>query len=208
MNCFHIVPAQATAGFQSKHQDIFPTKVCLQLKIREVRQKMMAQSAAATKDFEEGHGPLTPNTLEAQFMAAVASSTATTSSSATATGPNPVSTAGQMYPPTTYPWTQQWGATSQHGFQHWKMFVCSNTKLKKSIFDFEEWENCFVLWSTTNLRGSSTGSACELSGLSDCIWSDLPFGKGRCCVYQRTVISIHFWLFRMELFVSQGECMY
>ncbi|XP_046344637.2 protein capicua homolog isoform X3 [Haliotis rufescens] len=95
--------AQATAGFQSKHQDIFPTKVCLQLKIREVRQKMMAQSAAATKDFEEGHGPLTPNTLEAQFMAAVASSTATTSSSATATGPNPVSTAGQMYPPTTYP---------------------------------------------------------------------------------------------------------
>lgn len=26
------------------HQDIFPTKSCLQLKIREVRQKMMAQS--------------------------------------------------------------------------------------------------------------------------------------------------------------------
>lgn len=38
--------AQATASFQAKYQDIFPTKSCLQLKIREVRQKMMAQSAA------------------------------------------------------------------------------------------------------------------------------------------------------------------
>jgi hypothetical protein len=38
--------AQATATFQSRYQDIFPTKTCLQLKIREVRQKMMAQSAA------------------------------------------------------------------------------------------------------------------------------------------------------------------
>ena len=38
--------AQATAAFQSKYVDVFPTKSCLQLKIREVRQKMMAQSAA------------------------------------------------------------------------------------------------------------------------------------------------------------------
>ncbi|KAK7886843.1 hypothetical protein WMY93_026464 [Mugilogobius chulae] len=33
--------AQATAAFQSRYSDIFPTKVCLQLKIREVRQKIM-----------------------------------------------------------------------------------------------------------------------------------------------------------------------
>ena len=33
---------KATSNFHSKHSDVFPTKVCLQLKIREVRQKMMA----------------------------------------------------------------------------------------------------------------------------------------------------------------------
>ncbi|XP_067874820.1 protein capicua homolog [Heterodontus francisci] len=33
--------AQATAAFQARYSDIFPTKVCLQLKIREVRQKIM-----------------------------------------------------------------------------------------------------------------------------------------------------------------------
>ncbi|XP_023131819.2 protein capicua homolog isoform X2 [Amphiprion ocellaris] len=33
--------AQATAAFQTRYSDIFPTKVCLQLKIREVRQKIM-----------------------------------------------------------------------------------------------------------------------------------------------------------------------
>ncbi|XP_054043754.1 LOW QUALITY PROTEIN: protein capicua homolog, partial [Rissa tridactyla] len=33
--------AQATAAFQTRFADIFPTKVCLQLKIREVRQKIM-----------------------------------------------------------------------------------------------------------------------------------------------------------------------
>lgn len=33
--------AQATAAFQARFADIFPTKVCLQLKIREVRQKIM-----------------------------------------------------------------------------------------------------------------------------------------------------------------------
>ena len=35
---------KATSDFHSKHSDVFPTKVCLQLKIREVRQKMMARS--------------------------------------------------------------------------------------------------------------------------------------------------------------------
>lgn len=33
--------AQATAAFQTRYSDIFPTKICLQLKIREVRQKIM-----------------------------------------------------------------------------------------------------------------------------------------------------------------------
>ncbi|KPJ18570.1 Putative transcription factor capicua [Papilio machaon] len=35
---------QATSNFQTTHMDIFPTKMSLQLKIREVRQKLMAQS--------------------------------------------------------------------------------------------------------------------------------------------------------------------
>lgn len=41
--------AQATATFQAEHANIFPSKTCLQLKIREVRQKMMAQSAAVER---------------------------------------------------------------------------------------------------------------------------------------------------------------
>lgn len=39
---FLIFLAQATSTFQSQHMDIFPVKQTLQLKIREVRQKMMA----------------------------------------------------------------------------------------------------------------------------------------------------------------------
>uniref|UniRef100_A0A3Q3KGY0 Protein capicua homolog n=1 Tax=Monopterus albus TaxID=43700 RepID=A0A3Q3KGY0_MONAL len=38
-------PSQATAAFQTRYSDIFPTKVCLQLKIREVRQKIMQTAA-------------------------------------------------------------------------------------------------------------------------------------------------------------------
>ncbi|XP_051928465.1 protein capicua homolog [Hippocampus zosterae] len=45
--------AQATAAFQSRYADTFPTKVCLQLKIREVRQKIMQ---AATPGTLEGGG--------------------------------------------------------------------------------------------------------------------------------------------------------
>lgn len=36
-----LLAAQATAAFQTRYSDIFPSKVCLQLKIREVRQKIM-----------------------------------------------------------------------------------------------------------------------------------------------------------------------
>ncbi|XP_055715349.1 uncharacterized protein LOC129809512 isoform X7 [Phlebotomus papatasi] len=45
--------SQATNSFQLAHKDIFPTKQSLQLKIREVRQKYMAQST----------GPTTPNDI-------------------------------------------------------------------------------------------------------------------------------------------------
>ncbi|XP_077404474.1 protein capicua homolog isoform X2 [Vanacampus margaritifer] len=45
--------AQATAAFQARYADTFPTKVCLQLKIREVRQKIMQ---AATPGSLEGGG--------------------------------------------------------------------------------------------------------------------------------------------------------
>lgn len=41
-------PAQATAAFQARYLDTFPTKVCLQLKIREVRQKIMQTAAPGT----------------------------------------------------------------------------------------------------------------------------------------------------------------
>ena len=44
---------QATSTFQAKHSEVFPTKLCLQLKIREVRQKMMAASPSSSQ-------PLTP----------------------------------------------------------------------------------------------------------------------------------------------------
>ncbi|XP_030641485.1 protein capicua homolog [Chanos chanos] len=45
--------AQATAAFQARYAEIFPTKVCLQLKIREVRQKIM-QTATPTETATQG----------------------------------------------------------------------------------------------------------------------------------------------------------
>lgn len=47
--------AQATAAFQARYAEIFPTKVCLQLKIREVRQKIM-QTAAPSEAGGSGLG--------------------------------------------------------------------------------------------------------------------------------------------------------
>ncbi|XP_018578847.1 putative transcription factor capicua isoform X2 [Anoplophora glabripennis] len=49
--------AQATSTFQAQHSDIFPTKASLQLKIREVRQKMMAQNSLTPSST---NSPLTP----------------------------------------------------------------------------------------------------------------------------------------------------
>lgn len=50
-------PAQATAAFQARYADIFPSKVCLQLKIREVRQKIM-QAATPTEQPPGAEPPL------------------------------------------------------------------------------------------------------------------------------------------------------
>uniref|UniRef100_A0A8C5K0U6 Protein capicua homolog n=1 Tax=Jaculus jaculus TaxID=51337 RepID=A0A8C5K0U6_JACJA len=49
--------AQATAAFQARYADIFPSKVCLQLKIREVRQKIM-QAATPTEQPPGVEAPL------------------------------------------------------------------------------------------------------------------------------------------------------
>ncbi|KAG8429812.1 hypothetical protein GDO86_010351 [Hymenochirus boettgeri] len=50
---------QATAAFQSRFSDIFPTKVCLQLKIREVRQKIMQAATPTESTFTEHPSPST-----------------------------------------------------------------------------------------------------------------------------------------------------
>lgn len=45
---FHFsVTAQATAAFQARYSDTFPNKLCLQLKIREVRQKIMQTAGSS-----------------------------------------------------------------------------------------------------------------------------------------------------------------
>lgn len=49
--------SQATTTFQAQHSDIFPNKASLQLKIREVRQKMMAQTSMTPSS---ASSPLTP----------------------------------------------------------------------------------------------------------------------------------------------------
>ncbi|XP_029432503.1 protein capicua homolog isoform X2 [Rhinatrema bivittatum] len=66
--------AQATATFQARYSDIFPTKVCLQLKIREVRQKIM-QAATPTEQptFATAVGP-SSNSGEQQAMGCVTTS--------------------------------------------------------------------------------------------------------------------------------------
>jgi hypothetical protein len=67
---------QATAVFQARHADLFPSKVCLQLKIREVRQKLMAGSSSS-----------------------YCSTPTSTSASAHASSPGMVTTAVLMIPP-------------------------------------------------------------------------------------------------------------
>lgn len=52
--------AQATSSFQAQHTDIFPSKSSLQLKIREVRQKLMAQNSHTPTSANSQSSPLTP----------------------------------------------------------------------------------------------------------------------------------------------------
>ncbi|ODM91783.1 Protein capicua [Orchesella cincta] len=54
---------QATSAFQSQHADVFPSKSCLQLKIREVRQKLMSQPQGGGSQL--GSAPPTPLTPSA-----------------------------------------------------------------------------------------------------------------------------------------------
>lgn len=62
---------QATQAFQAKHGDIFPNKMCLQLKIREVRQKMMAQSLQTVREITDP--PLTPSSTNSNTPPTVTS---------------------------------------------------------------------------------------------------------------------------------------
>ncbi|XP_071390768.1 protein capicua homolog isoform X1 [Centroberyx affinis] len=63
--------AQATAAFQARYSDTFPTKLCLQLKIREVRQKIMQTATPGT--FEPGGsievGPAPPHSSSSNQQA-------------------------------------------------------------------------------------------------------------------------------------------
>ncbi|XP_968497.3 putative transcription factor capicua isoform X1 [Tribolium castaneum] len=52
--------AQATSNFQSQHSDIFPSKASLQLKIREVRQKVMARNNSTPHSANSQSSPVTP----------------------------------------------------------------------------------------------------------------------------------------------------
>ncbi|XP_060760821.1 protein capicua homolog isoform X3 [Neoarius graeffei] len=49
--------AQATVAFQARYSDTFPTKVCLQLKIREVRQKIMQTATPGSSEATVMGGP-------------------------------------------------------------------------------------------------------------------------------------------------------
>ncbi|XP_072122372.1 protein capicua homolog isoform X2 [Mobula birostris] len=53
--------AQATAAFQARYSDIFPTKVCLQLKIREVRQKIMQTATPSEQPLPSSPFPASPS---------------------------------------------------------------------------------------------------------------------------------------------------
>lgn len=52
--------AQATSNFQSQHSDIFPSKASLQLKIREVRQKVMGRNNLTPHSANSQSSPVTP----------------------------------------------------------------------------------------------------------------------------------------------------
>ncbi|KAL5020008.1 hypothetical protein ScPMuIL_002900 [Solemya velum] len=75
--------AQATAAFQAKHSDIFPSKVCLQLKIREVRQKMMLSATAKNTENPDGSANISAGMLAATSATMAMTHTPTTASTST-----------------------------------------------------------------------------------------------------------------------------
>ena len=88
-----MLPAQATSAFQAKYHEVFPTKVCLQLKIREVRQKMMAQT-----NMEDIVGIAAAGTEagDAETMATSATSLAAITNQSTSTGNSGLLAANQI----------------------------------------------------------------------------------------------------------------
>jgi len=104
IDCLLCLIGQATAVFQANHQDVFPTKTCLQLKIREVRQKIMAemqfdsstttvaattvatptlsQSSLGSHTPQHTFGPQTPTTIMSTPLPPPRTSSTTTATSA------------------------------------------------------------------------------------------------------------------------------
>ncbi|XP_005110787.2 protein capicua homolog [Aplysia californica] len=106
---------QATVAFQNKYSEIFPTKTCLQLKIREVRQKMMASVQNTPKT------PTTPSAASSSSSSSEAQESSKTSqppsssSSSTSTLQSVMSSsglsAGQMGSTLTVPMAGQGSTT-------------------------------------------------------------------------------------------------
>ena len=92
LSYFLVILAQATSQFIAKHSSIFPTKSCLQLKIREVRQKMMAESNHENAAATPGGSNSTPS-ASAGAPSASASALSTSASSGTLGTSAPASSA-------------------------------------------------------------------------------------------------------------------
>uniref|UniRef100_A0AAZ3S2U8 HMG box domain-containing protein n=1 Tax=Oncorhynchus tshawytscha TaxID=74940 RepID=A0AAZ3S2U8_ONCTS len=79
--------AQATAAFQARYSDTFPTKLCLQLKIREVRQKIMQTATPGTPGISEPGGSTTGVMGSTDSASAAIGSSNTNTRDGTGTGP-------------------------------------------------------------------------------------------------------------------------
>lgn len=108
MKCCPFLPlpftAQATAAFQARYSDIFPTKVCLQLKIREVRQKIM-QAATPTEQApstpEPGSSTGQTSITEGQLLELTPTQDSAQGAEATAAGTTAPATPTTATPSTT-----------------------------------------------------------------------------------------------------------
>ena len=88
------VVASATTDFQTRHHSLFPNKNLLQLKIREVRQRLMAESQTGERDPQQaGRGGDTSTLMAgddqlAQPAAVTTTSPVTTSAAVIASTPH------------------------------------------------------------------------------------------------------------------------